>query len=53
MAGVGFAAGRDVLVPRYRRDGVVAADCVQQGFERTVLRFGKRFEIAAFQFDAD
>ncbi len=46
-------AGCDVLVSRYRRDGVAAAEGCQQRFERTVLRFGKRFEIAAFQFDAD
>ena len=34
-------------------DGVMPDQRLQQGFQRLILRFGKRLEIAAFQFDTD
>ncbi len=53
VAGVGFAVGRDVLMAGNGGDRVMPDQRVQQGFQRLILRFGKRFEIAAFQFDSD
>ena len=53
ISGICFPAGCDVLMSGYCGNGVAAAECFQQCFERTILCFGKRFEIAAFHFDAD
>ena len=53
MAGVAFAAGGDVLVAGYGFDGIVCRHAVQQRNQGLVLRLGERFEIAAFQLDAE
>ena len=53
MAGVGFAVGGDILMPRYRLYRVLFHQCGEQGQEGGVLRFGKRLEVAALYFDAD
>ena len=53
VAGVAFAAGGDVLVAGYGFDGVVRRHAVQQRNQGLVLCLGERFEIAAFQFDAE
>ena len=53
VAGVGFAVGSDVLMTGNNGDGVMPDQRLQQGFQRLILHFGKRLEIAAFQFNTD
>ena len=53
VAGIGFAVGGDVLMTGNGGDRVMPDQRLQQGFQRLILRLGKRLEIAAFQFDTD
>ena len=53
VAGVGFAAGGNVLMTGNGLNRVMFGNSGQQGLQAGVLCFGKRLEIAAFQFDTD
>lgn len=53
MSGIGFPVQRDVLMTGNGLNRVMFGNSGQQGLQAGVLCFGKRFEIAAFQFDTD
>ena len=53
MSGIGFPVRRDVLMTGNDLNWVMFGDSGQQGLQAGVLCFGKRLEIAAFQFDTD
>ena len=53
MSGIGFPVRRDVLMTGNDLNRVMFGDSGQQGLQAGVLCFGKRLEIAAFQFDTD
>ena len=53
VAGIGFAVGRNVLMAGNGGDGIMPNQRFQQSFQRLILCFSKRLEIAAFQFDTD
>ena len=53
MSGIGFPVRRDVLMTGNGLNRVMFGNGGQQGLQVGVLCFGKRFEIAAFQFDTD
>ena len=53
MSGIGFPVRRDVLMTGNGLNRVMFGDSGQQGLKADVLCFGKRLEIAAFQFDTD
>ena len=53
MSGIGFPIRRDVLMAGNGLNRVMFGDSGQQGLQAGVLCFGKRLEIAAFQFDTD
>ena len=53
MTGIGFPVRRDVLMTGNDLNRVMFGDSGQQGLQAGVLCFGKRLEIAAFQFDTD
>ena len=53
MTGIGFPVRRDVLMTGNGLNRVMFGNGGQQGLQAGVLCFGKRLEIAAFQFDTD
>ena len=53
MTGIGFPVRRDVLMTGNGLNRVIFGNGGQQGLQAGVLCFGKRLEIAAFQFDTD
>ena len=53
MSRIGFPVRRDVLMTGNDLNRVMFGDGGQQGLQAGVLCFGKRLEIAAFQFDTD
>ena len=53
MSGIGFPVRRDVLMTGNGLNRVMFGNSGQQGLQAGVLCFGKRLEIAAFQFDTD
>lgn len=53
MSGIGFPVRRDVLMAGNGLNRVMFGNSGQQGLQAGVLCFGKRLEIAAFQFDTD
>lgn len=53
MSGIGFPVWCDVLMTGNGLNRVMFGKGGQQGLQAGVLCFGKRLEIAAFQFDTD
>ena len=53
MSGIGFPVRSDVLMTGNSLNRVMFGNSGQQGLQAGVLCFGKRLEIAAFQFDTD
>lgn len=53
MSGIGFPVRRDVLMTGNGLNRIMLGNGGQQGLQAGVLCFGKRLEIAAFQFDTD
>ena len=53
MTGIGFPVRRDVLMTGNGLNRVMFGNGGQQGLQAGILCFGKRLEIAAFQFDTD
>lgn len=53
MSGISFPVRRDVLMTGNGLNRVMFGNGGQQGLQAGVLCFGKRLEIAAFQFDTD
>ncbi len=53
MSGIGFPVQRDVLMTGNGLNRIMLGNSGQQGLQAGVLCFGKRLEIAAFQFDTD
>ena len=53
MSGIGFPVRSDVLMTGNGLNRVMFGNSGQQGLQAGVLCFGKRLEIAAFQFDTD
>ena len=53
MSGIGFPVRRDILMAGNGLNRVMLGNSGQQGLQAGVLCFGKRLEIAAFQFDTD
>ena len=53
MSGIGFPVRRDVLMTGNGLNRIMFGNGGQQGLQAGVLCFGKRLEIAAFQFDTD
>ena len=53
MSGIGFPVRRDVLMTGNGLNRIMLGNSGQQGLQAGVLCFGKRLEIAAFQFDTD
>ena len=53
MSGIGFPVRRDVLMTGNGLNRIMFGNGGQQGLQAGVLCFGKKLEIAAFQFNTD